>query len=342
MSDRPVFLPLLNDYVNIYLPVGIGVQPNTIKSYKYAFRLLIEYMYEKKGIAADSISFEDLNYDMLSGFFEWILVERKCSETTRNQRLAALLSFSKYAQNRDFDAAVVFRNSIIRIPISKPRGKRRTWFTAEEMKILLSLPNDNTAIGLRDKMILTTLYVTGARSQELCDLTVSCVRKKKDRTAIELNGKGDKSRLVNVSNTYAVMLDSYLHRKGIHGSSERYIFSSQTHEHMTISCVEEIVKKYVKKAKDQYPHLFTMGTYTPHSFRHSTATHMLEAGVPLMAIKKFLGHASVQTTQVYAELSQNTVDKYVKEWNNKWFPKEMYSIEKETPKEENMPSFLNV
>ena len=223
MNDKSVFLSLLNDYVNIYLPVGIGVQPNTIKSYKYAFRLLIEYMYEKNGIAADCISFEDLNYDTLTGFFEWILTERKCSETTRNQRLAALLSFSKYAQNRDFDAAAVFRNSIIRIPVNKPRGKRRTWFTAEEMKILLALPDDRIAIGLRDKMILTTLYVTGARSQELCDLTVSCVRKKKDRTAIELNGKGDKSRLVNISDAYAAMLDSYLRKQRIHGISDRHI-----------------------------------------------------------------------------------------------------------------------
>ena len=97
---------------------------------------------------------------------------------------------------------------------------------------------------------------------------------------------------------------------------------------MTISCVEEIVKKYVNMAKEQHPELFTMGTYTPPSFRHSTATHMLEAGVPLMAIKKFLGHASIQTTHVYAELSQNTVDKYVKEWNEKWFPKEIHSEEK--------------
>lgn len=342
MSDKSVFLPLLNDYVNTYLPIGIGVQPNTIKSYKYAFRLLIEYMHDKKGISADTLSFEDLNYDALTGFFEWILKDRKCSETTRNQRLAALLSFSKYAQNRDFDAAAVFRNSIIRIPISKPRGKRRTWFTAEEMKIILSLPNDRTTIGLRDKMILTTLYVTGARSQELCDLKVSCIRKKKDRTAIELNGKGDKSRLVNVSDEYASMLYSYLRRRRIRENSDRHIFSSQTHEHMTISCVEEIVKKYVKMAMVQNPSLFTMGNYTPHSFRHSTATHMLEAGVPLMAIKKFLGHASIQTTQVYAELSQNTVDKYVKEWNEKWFPKDIHTEEKSDPDEGNMPSFLNV
>ena len=111
---------------------------------------------------------------------------------------------------------------------------------------------------------------------------------------------------------------------------------------MTISCVEEIVKKYVNMAKEQHPELFTMGTYTPHSFRHSTATHMLEAGVPLMAIKKFLDHASIQTTHVYAELSQNTVDKYVKEWNEKWFPEEIHSEEKKEPEEGNMPSFLNI
>lgn len=342
MSDKSIFLPLLDDYVNTYLPVGIGVQPNTIKSYKYAFRLLIEYMHDKKGIPADGITFEALDYDTLSGFFEWILKERKCSETTRNQRLAALLSFSKYAQNRDFDAAAVFRNSIIRIPISKPRGKRRTWFTAEEMRILLSLPNERSSVGLRDKMLLTTLYVTGARSQEICDLTVGCIKKKKDRTAIELNGKGGKSRLVNVSPAFASMIGEYIKKKRINGISDRHIFSSQTHEHMSISCVEEIVKKYVNMAKEQHPDMFTMGTYTPHSFRHSTATHMLEAGVPLMAIKKFLGHASIQTTQVYAELSQNTVDKYVKEWNDKWFPKEIHTEKKSVPEEDNMPSFLNV
>lgn len=342
MSEKQVFLQLLNDYVNTYLPIGIGVQPNTIKSYKYAFRLLIKFMNERKGIPADTISFEDLDYDTLSEFFQWILLERKCSETTRNQRLAALLSFSKYAQNRDFDAAAVFRNSIIRIPISKPRGKRRTWFTAEEMKIILSIPNDRTTIGLRDKMVLTSLYVTGARSQELCDLTVSCVRRKKNHTAIELNGKGDKRRLVNVSDKFASMLDSYLRKRRINEILDRHIFSSQTHEYMTISCVEGIVKKYVKMAKEQNPTLFTMGSYTPHSFRHSTATHMLEAGVPLMAIKKFLGHTSVQTTQVYAELSQNAVDKYVKEWNEKWFPKEIHTLEKGIQQEGNMPSFLNI
>ena len=76
----------------------------------------------------------------------------------------------------------------------------------------------------------------------------------------------------------------------------------------------------------------------PH-FRHSTAGHMLEAGVPLVVIKNFLGHASLQSTQIYAEISQNTVDKHLKEWNEKWFPRNMTNEEEHTPKD-NIPVFL--
>ena len=80
--------------------------------------------------------------------------------------------------------------------------------------------------------------------------------------------------------------------------------------------------KYISAAKQQYPELFRQKSYPPHSMRHTTASHMLEAGVPLVVIKNFLGHASLQTTQIYAQISQNTVDKHLKAWNEKWFPAE--------------------
>ena len=89
---------------------------------------------------------------------------------------------------------------------------------------------------------------------------------------------------------------------------------------MTISCVEAIYKKYLYQAKQQNPSMFRENKYSPHSMRHTAAMHMLEAGVPMMAIKNFLGHASVTTTERYAELSQSTVDKHIKEWNQRWFP----------------------
>jgi hypothetical protein len=83
----------------------------------------------------------------------------------------------------------------------------------------------------------------------------------------------------------------------------------------TVSCIEGIYKKYVKMAKSRNPELFSADSYPPHSMRHSTASHLLEAGVDIVTIKNILGHVSLQTTQIYAELSQETVDKKLKEWN---------------------------
>lgn len=339
MNDKSTFLSLTEDFVGNYLPIGKGSSPNTIKSYKYAFRLLIEFMFSEKNIPADCIQFSDLNYTTLLSFFEWITSTRGCSTSTRNQRLAVLTSFSEYAQNRDYEAAAVFRSSIIRIPSKKTKSEGRSWFDSTEIQILMALPDDHKTIGLRDKVLLCTMYATGARAQEVCDLTVSSIRFNSNGTTVEILGKGGKRRRVKISEHASDILKGYLVSRHIEHSPERHIFSSQTHEKMTVSCIEEIVKKYVLKARKLHPDKFLMKSYTPHSIRHTTATHMLEAGVPLMVIKNFLGHASIQTTQVYAELSQNTIDKHVLEWNKKWFPQD---IQPECPKPEGnrMPDFL--
>ena len=90
---------------------------------------------------------------------------------------------------------------------------------------------------------------------------------------------------------------------------------------MSVSCIEEIFFKYIEKGKKEYPEHFREKSYTPHSMRHTTATHMLDAGVPLIVVKNFLGHASIQTTQIYAEISQRTADRELKAWNDRWFLK---------------------
>ena len=339
MNDTSVFLSISEDYLDTFLPVGKGASPNTIKSYKYAFRLLIEYMFLQKGIPADKIEFSSLDYTTLLSFFDWITETRKCSTSTRNQRLAVLLSFSEYAQNRDYDAAAIFRSSVIKIPIKKTVQCSRTWFDFDEIQILLALPDEHTKLGLRDKVLLCVLYATGARAQEICDLTVSWVKASAKGTSIDIIGKGNKRRRVKISDYAATILNRYILKRQIEHSPDSHIFSSQTHEQMTISCIEEIVKKYVKMAKAAHPTKFLQKNYSPHSFRHTTATHMIEAGVPLRAIKNFLGHASIQTTQVYAELTQNTVDRYVREWNEKWFPRNIAPTVTKT-NEDNIPDFL--
>lgn len=118
-----------------------------------------------------------------------------------------------------------------------------------------------------------------------------------------------------------MMLNKYIAHRGLASDFEAHVFSSQTHEHMTVSCVEEIFEKYIARAKRKYPNQFRHN-YTPHSMRHTTATHMLEAGVPLVVVKNFLGHVSLQTTQIYTEISQDTVNRQLKSWNDKWFLKD--------------------
>lgn len=330
------FMPLLKDYFETYLPYSRGLSQNTIKSYKQSFLLLINFMMEVKNTRAEDIKFSSLTYDTLLEFFSWIETNRQCKATTRNQRLSALSAFSEYAQNRDFDAAFVFRSAIIKIPVKKGKNKPRSVFSREEVKILLDLPDETYETGLRDKVLLSFMYATGARAQETCDFTVADLRVN-DRTAsVTLVGKGSKIRQVGISLSLAKTVQNYIKHRNIEQFPRRHVFSSQTHEQMTISCVEEIYKKYVNIAKEKHQDMFLDENYSPHSMRHSTACHLLEAGVDIVTIKNILGHVSVQTTQIYAEMSQDSVDRKLKEWNDTWFGNK---IEIKKTKDE-IPEFL--
>jgi site-specific recombinase XerD len=333
------FLELLNTYISRYLPCAVGASVNTVKSYKYAFRLLIEFMCQQKEIQADEIAFEDLNYETLMDFFTWIEEERGCSISTKNQRLSALASFSEYAQNRDFAAASVFRNSINKIPMKKASKKKRSIFSIQEVTILLRLQDESKETGLRDKVLLSLMYASAARAQEICNLTVGNIQFHPKGGTLNINGKGGKTRRIGIPNACAVMLKQYIVHRNLNNKPERHVFSSQTHEQMTVSCIEEIFNKYVGIAKKENSSLFQENSYPPHSMRHSTASHMLEAGVPLVVIKNFLGHASLQSTLIYAEISQNTIDKHLREWNEKWFSHNIENEEVHT-KKDNIPDFL--
>lgn len=339
MSRRKItFISILEDYFETYLPYSRGLSNNTINSYKQSFLLLFRFMLEVKDVAANDIKFSDLNYETLLEFFNWIEVNRSCKAATRNQRLSALSAFSEYAQNRDFDAASVFRSAVVKIPVKKSAPKQRAVFTRDEIKILLSLPNEHYETGLRDKIMLSLMYATGARAQEICDLQVKDIRINNESASITLMGKGSKVRQVGISKKLAETLQKYISHRRIDTYPEKHIFSSQTHEHMTISCVEGIYKKYITIAKEQNPTLFQDDSYPPHSMRHSTACHLLEAGVDIITIKNILGHVSVQTTQIYAEMSQDTVDKKLKEWNDTWFgDKEKIEVRKA---KDDIPVFL--
>ena len=330
------FLELLAHYFDTYLPTVKGLSKSTIVSYKATFRILMEFMYTVKGLSADKIGFNNLDDIVLTEFLNWLETERGCSTATRNQRLSALAAFSTYALNRDFDSMAVFRNCVSKIPRKKaPRISRNT-FTRDEVKVLLDLPNAGTEIGLRDKTLLCFMYASGTRAQEVCDLTVGDIQFYPDRAGINIHGKGQKVRRIGIPTSAAEILKKYIVHRNIFSDVRAHVFSSQTHEKMTISCIEEIYAKYVNLAKERYPDQFR-DSYTPHSMRHTTATHMLEAGVPLIVVKNFLGHVSLQTTQIYTEVTQDTLNRHLKAWNDKWFIKD---ISEYSNSENRIPEFL--
>ena len=339
MKNKKIsFMNHLECYFNTYLPTVKGLSQSTIVSYKATFRILMEFLYTVKGIPSDKVEFSTLDDKLIMEFLSWLETERSCSVSTRNQRLSAIAAFSIYAQNRDFGSAVTFRNCVLKVPKKKAPRKGRSSFTRDEVKTLFGLPDSSNEIGLRDKTLLCFMYASGTRAQEVCDLTVGNIQFYPDRAGINIHGKGQKVRRIGIPCDASNMLKKYIEHRRIINDTERHVFSSQTHEKMSVSCIEEIYSKYIEKAKQEYPEMFRYN-YTPHSMRHTTATHVLEAGVPLIVVKNFLGHVSLQTTQIYTEITQDTMNKQLKSWNDKWFLKDNSHFENTNGKS-NIPEFL--
>jgi integrase/recombinase XerD len=313
MKKASDLLQVLSEYFDVYLPVTKGLSINTIYSYQYAFQILFKYLYSQKNLSPEKVSFRDLEGETIEQFLSWLETERNCSACTRNQRLAAISSFAKYAINKHFSCALTFSSTVSNIPQKKKPKKSLSYFTLEEVSVLLRIPDTITGIEKRDRVLLSVLYASGARAQELCDLTVNDIRFD-TKTSLRLVGKGNKARTITIPDNCAQLLKNHLKCNKLDAETQRnhHVFSSQTHEHMTISCIECIVKKYVSKARIERPNLFPKTHYSPHSFRHSIAVHMLEAGIPLPVIKNFLGHSSIETTLIYATVSEDLANKYLR------------------------------
>ena len=205
--------------------------------------------------------------------------------------------------------------------IEAKRGlqEARSHFTIEEVRILIDLPKLNTQSGRRNATILTFMFASGCRAQELCDLQVKNVEFRPDGDAkISFLGKGRKRRNITIAPEVATVLKKYMKYRGILDVPEAYVFNTQNRPQMSVSCLEEIYSKYVTQAKTEYPLLF-QDRYSPHSMRHTTAISMLSAGVPLAIIRVFLGHEHISTTEIYATITQPDMDAALKQWNESFW-----------------------
>lgn len=308
------FANALTDFLGRYLTVECGYSPNTVTTYSYTFSLFIEYMEKEELVRPKNLTLDEMTKERVIGFLSWIEKHRKCSPSTRNARLGALHSFFSYLQYRNV-AGLAKWQDLLSIKAKKSKAPEMAYLTIEGLKLILRQPDLKTRKGRRDFVLLGLLYDSGCRVQELIDLTPSSLRF--DETAtVRLFGKGNKTRVVPLSDTQVANLEQYMAEERLTGPECQChpLFPNPQGNKMSRMAVLNIVKKYHMMARAVSPELIPEDIGC-HTLRHSKAMHMLEAEINLVYIRDFLGHVSTTTTEVYARASEKMKQKALSKLN---------------------------
>lgn len=301
MKNDGTFPYYVTAFFKKYLPGQKNLSTNTIHSYSDSFKLLLVFCEEKKGIKSSQLKLEALDSRLVTEFLGWLEEERGCKPTTRNQRLIALHSFCRYVQ-KECPSEMDNLQSVLRIPYKKSGKTVVPYLTEKQMTLLLAQPGSDTWESYRDKVLMSTLYDTGARVQELCDIKMKDVRLE-EPAIITLHGKGNKVRQVPIMGYTKKLLQSYIeHYKYMSGISkgDHYLFVNQRKGKLSRWGISHIISKYVESAEKEG--LDVDFPITPHVFRHSKAVHMVHAGINLIYIRDYLGHVDCSTTEIYARI----------------------------------------
>jgi site-specific recombinase XerD len=298
------FSDFLSRYLGLYLPAQSGAGINTLRSYRDTFSLFLRYFRDKEKLPPQKLTLDKITHHEVEQFLLWLENERGCLATTRNNRLAAIHAFYRYLQ---FEAPEYLNRcqEILSIPYKKTQKKVMSYLSLDMVKSLLELPDSSTKLGRRDMTLLSLLYDTGARVQELCDLRFEDVRLS-NPVVIRLTGKGNKSRLVPIMKPTEKLLRQYMaeHDPNYSAHGGYPLFCNRDGKKLTRAGVTYILDKYASE-------LSTSGSVSfpekvsPHCLRHSKAMHLLQSGVNLVYIRDLLGHADVSTTEVYARADEH-------------------------------------
>lgn len=293
------FSKSLADFLTKYLPGERGMSYNTIASYKTTFILLISFMQEQKAVPAQKLMFKHFAKACIEEFLNHLETTRKCSPSTRNARLAALHCFFSYVQY-EYPEYMDECSKILSIKVKRTKQESINYLTIEGIKLLFEQPDLTTNKGIRDLALLALMYDTGARVQEIIDLTPSSLRLDKPCT-IKLVGKGTKARIVPLMEEEVAHLKHYLTKNHLWDRNKNLypLFSNYRKEKLTRAGVSHILQHYADMARRKNA-LLIPDKISPHSLRHSKAMHLLQAGVNLVYIRDILGHVSVTTTELYA------------------------------------------
>ena len=274
-----------------------NLSKNTQRSYRDTFSILLPWISTRSRHPIDHLCIDDLSRDVLKDFLDHLEHERHCKIRTRNQRLAAIHAMARFVAEHSPEH-VAWCAAIRAVPFKRFQRPQLTYLEKPEMDALLAAPDRNTALGRRDYTLLLFLYNSGARISEASNLPINKLYLRSNAMShVEIFGKGGKTRRCPLWATTSAELLALTRNR----SSNEPVFVNRHGQAITRHGVHRLIRKHVRKAMAPCPSLANK-CISPHTIRHTTATHLLRAGVDINTIRAWLGHVSIDTTNTYVEV----------------------------------------
>jgi len=295
------FFETINDYFKVYLPKQRKRSPNTIKAYQAALEIFLDFVKHSRNIALTDMTFDMLGKKAVSDFLLWLDENRHCSISTQNQRLQCIRSFLEYAADCD-SSLIPLYSEVCKIHAhTLPKSDIVPHMSETAVKMILSEPDKRTNKGLRDAFLMSLLYDTGARIQEILDVHISDINLR-GTPVITLHGKGQKVRNVSIMAKTVELMKKYIttfHPEENPFSQAFLIYTRHSGKaRMTEDNARKLIRTYGISARETCSEIPKI--VHPHLFRHSRAMHLYQHGMPLPLISQWLGHSQLETTQTYA------------------------------------------
>jgi len=298
MHDEALLGPWVRRFLLEHVVAERNLARNTQQGYRDGLCQLIPFIAKHVGKSIDRLNVVDLSADRIRSFLADIEATRKCSIATRNQRLAAIRAFAGFVGEHS-PIHIEWSGQIRSIPFKKTNQALVPYLEKAEIDALLAAPDRRTELGRRDYALLLFLYNTGARASEAACITVADLNLK--AASVKINGKGGKQRYCPLWSATIAELQGLI----VDGCPARPVFLNRCGQPITRFGIHTAIERYALKVVAKMPALATKRV-SPHSIRHTTATHLLRAGVDIHTVRGWLGHVSLDTTNVYAEIDFET------------------------------------
>jgi integrase/recombinase XerD len=295
------FATALRAFFAQHLPLTRGLSPRTVLSYRDTFVLLLRFLAARHGCGVVDLELQHLRVGDVLAFLDHLETERKNSVATRNARLAAIHAFARFLATRDPEPVEECQR-LLAVPTKRGPTRAVDYLEGDEIGAMLEAVSAHRQDHIRDRALLLTLFNTGARVQELLDIRPGDLQLDRP-TSVHLRGKGRKERLCPLWPETADALRTLLSVPAEVNTGP--VFRNHRGEPMTRFGVRYLLRRFAEQARTAAPTLIAKRIH-PHTCRHSAAVHLLRAGVDLVTISHWLGHASVETTNRYAAVDLET------------------------------------